>query len=489
VITRPLVNEAVKIEWQRDKKEGTSFVKKTRNATVRKEEVKMVMDLVIRNGKIVTPQAVHEGDDIAVTDGKIAAINTQGSFPEAKEVIDATGKYVLPGIIDVHVHFREPGATYKEDFESGSMGAAAGGVTAVMDMPNNTPFCSTVEALKQKREMIKSKAYVDYGFVVAIVGDTVEEVPKLPAAGANVFKIFMGETVGGLPAPDDAGILRAFQLVAETGLRVGVHAENRDITEYFTAVLKKAGRTDPLAHVEARPNIAEAENIQRAILFAAEAGCNLHIYHLSSKEGVQLLRAAQEVGIPVSAETGPHYLLLDCDYMKKVGSVLKMNPPVRSRENGDMLWEGLLDGTVEVIATDHSPHIPEEKVKDNIWEAIPGFPGVETQVPLMLTQVNEGRLSLSTYVKLASENPARLFNLYPRKGTMQTGTDADFTIVDMDKEDVISGQKLHSKSKITPFEGWKVKGLPIYTIVRGNIVMKDGEVVGKPRGKWIKPII
>ena len=334
----------------------------------------MVMDLVIKNGKIVTTQGIHEGDDVAVEQGKVVAIDRGGSFPQAKDVIDAAGKYILPGVIDVHVHFREPGYTYKEDFETGSMAAAAGGVTTVFDMPNNQPFCSTVEAFEQKREIIKSKAYVDYGLIAAVVGDTVEEIPKLAEAGINVFKIFMGETVGGVPAPDDGGMLRAFQLVAETGLRIGVHAENNAIMNYWTAKLKAAGRTDPLAHVEARPNVAEAEAIQRAILFAGETGCNLHIYHLSSKEGVELLRAAQERGIQVCAETGPHYLLLDCNYMKKVGSILKMNPPVRSWENGEALWQGLLDGTVEVIATDHSPHSQKRKSRTTFGRQFRAFP-------------------------------------------------------------------------------------------------------------------
>jgi dihydroorotase len=403
-------------------------------------------------------------------------------------VIDAAGKYILPGIIDVHVHFREPGFTYKEDFGTGTMAAAAGGVTTIFDMPNNKPFITTVKAFKEKLELIRNKGYVDYGLVVAIVGDSISEIPGLAEAGANVYKIFMGETVGGVPAPDDGGILQAFKLVAETGLRVGVHAENNAIMDFFKAALQKAGRTDPLAHVEARPNIAEAETIQRAIILAAEAGCKLHIYHMSSKEGVQLVKEAKGKGIDVTAETGPHYLLLDCNYMKKVGSILKMNPPIRSRENGEALWRGLLDGIVEVIATDHSPHSPEEKIKENIWEAIPGFTGVETSVSLMLTQVNEGRLSINSYVKLASENPARLFNLYPRKGTIQVGSDADFTIVDMEREGVIQSEKLHSKTKITPFDGWRVKGLPIYTIVRGRIVMKDGEVIGKPQGEFIRPV-
>jgi len=449
----------------------------------------MFVDLIIKNGKIVTPQVTYEGDDIVVKDGKIIAIDKQSSFTEAKEVIDAKGKYILPGLIDVHVHFREPGLTYKEDFATGSMGAAVGGITTVCDMPNCVPFTCTLEAYQQKLDIIKNKAYVDYGLIAAVVGNSITEIPKLAEAGINVFKIFMGATVGGVPAPDDGGMLEAFRLIAKTGRRIGVHAENNPIMDFFAAKLKKEGRTDALAHMEARPNVAEAEAIQRAILFAKETGCKLHIYHMSSKEGVELVKRAKADGVDVSAETGPHYLLLNSEYYKKLGSILKMNPPVRTAENGEALWKGLQDGTVEVIATDHSPHSEEEKIKENIWEAIPGFPGVETSVPLMLTQVNEGKISLNQYVKLASENPARLFNMYPEKGSFKIGTDADFTIVDMQKESVIDKSKLQSKCKLTPFDGYKVKGLPVYTIVRGNMVMKDGQIVGKPQGKQVVPIV
>ena len=449
----------------------------------------MKFDLVIKNGKIVSSQGTYADDDIALKDGKVAAIDRRGSFTDARKTIDATGKYVLPGIIDAHVHFREPGYEYKEDFGTGSTAAACGGVTTVLDMPNNLPFCSTPKAFKDKMALVASKAYVDYGFVVAITAETVEDVPALAAAGANVYKIFMGSTVGGVPAPDDGGMLRAFELIRETGLRVGVHAENNPIIDYLTAKLKAAGRTDPLAHVEARPAVAEAEAIQRAILFARVTGCKLHIYHLSSKEGVEMIREAQARGLDVSAETGPHYLILDENYMKKVGGVMKINPPIRSRDHGKALWQALLDGTVGVIDTDHSPHSREEKFNDDIWKVTPGFVGVETMVPLMLTQVNAGKLSLNTYVKLVAENPARLFNLYPRKGTIAVGSDGDFTIVDMDKEGIIDNQKLHSRNTVTPFDGWKIKGMPVYAVVRGNIVMKDGEIVGKPKGKHIKAII
>lgn len=449
----------------------------------------MNMDLVIKNGKIVTSQGTYEGDDIAIKDGKIFAIEKSGSFPESKETVDVKGKYILPGLIDVHVHFREPGLTYKEDFSTGSTAAAIGGITSVCDMPNCVPFTCTLDAYEEKLDIIKDKAYVDYGLIAAVVGDSIQEIPKLADAGINVYKIFMGSTVGGVPAPDDGGMLEAFRLIKETGRRIGVHAENNPIMDFFTAKLKKEGRTDALAHLEARPTVAAVEATQRAILFAKETGCKLHIYHMSSKDEVELIKQAKLQGIDVSAETAPHYLLLNSDYYQKLGSIIKMNPPIRSAEHGEGLWKGLQEGIIEVIGTDHSPHSEEEKLKENIWDAIPGFPGVETNVPLMLTQINEGKLTLNQYVKLASENPSKLFNMYPEKGTYKLGTDADFTIVDMDKEGIIDKKKLHSKPKITPFDGYRVKGMPVYTIVRGNIVMKDGEIVGKPIGKKIDPIV
>ena len=306
----------------------------------------MFVDLVIENGKIVTSQATYEGDDIAVKDGKIVAIDKQGSFTEAKEVIDIKGKYILPGLIDVHVHFREPGLTYKEDFTTGSTAAAIGGITTVCDMPNCVPFTCTLEAYQQKMEIIKNKSYVDYGLIAAIVGNNIQEIPKLAEEGINVFKIYMDFTIGGILALDDGKMLEAFRLVAETGRRIGVHAENNSIMDFFTTKLKEKGRTDASAHLESHPSVAEAEAINRAILFAKETCCKLHIHHMSSQDGVELVEESMAKGIDVSTETGPHYLLLNSEKYKKLGSILKINPPVRSAENGEALWEGLKDGTV-----------------------------------------------------------------------------------------------------------------------------------------------
>ncbi len=447
----------------------------------------MVYDLIIKNGLVVTPEATVKAA-VLVKDGKIAGIVAGNDLPAAKEVYDATGKHVLPGIIDAHVHFRDPGVTYKEDFGTGSLSAAHGGVCTVIDMPNVIPATSNVEGFNAKLAEASKKSYVDFGIFAVVFEENIPDLLPMRDAGVIGYKIFMGETVGKLPSPSDGGILDAMRVIASTGLRVGVHAEDNSIIKYQTEKLKAAGRTDPVAFVESRPNIAEKECISRAIMFAQETNCKLHIYHMSSKEGVDLVADGKRRGVDVSAETGPHYLLLDYTFMDKVGSILKMNPPVRAKEDQKRLWEGLLDGTVQMIATDHSPHTREEKIKPNIWDAIPGFCGVESAVSLILDQVNKGKLTLNHYVKVASEGPAKVWNMYPKKGCIRVGSDADFTVVDMKKKGVIKVDELHSKNKVTPFDGFEVKGMPVATIVRGNIVMRDGKVDGAPAGKLVTPV-
>jgi dihydroorotase len=447
----------------------------------------MEYDLVIKNGQVVTPESTVKAS-ILVKDGKIAGLVGSGVDLKAKETFDATGLYVLPGVIDAHVHFRDPGLTYKEDFGTGSLAAAYGGVTTVVDMPNVVPATSNVAGFNAKLTEASKKSYVDFGIIGVVFEENIPDLVPMAEAGVVGFKIFMGETVGKLPSPSDGGILDAMRVIATTGLRVGVHAEDNSIIKYQTEKLKAAGRTDPKAFVESRPNIAEKECISRAIMFAEETGAKLHIYHMSSAEGVDLVGDAKERGLDVTAETGPHYLLLDYTFMDKVGSLMKMNPPIRTKDDQKALWEGLLSGIVEVIATDHSPHTREEKIKDNIWDAIPGFCGVESAVPLMLTQVNKGRMSLNEYVALSSEGPARVWNMFPKKGCIRIGSDADFTIVDMKKKGVISVDALHSRNKVTPFDGFEVKGMPVASLVRGKFVLRDGQVAGEPAGAVVRPV-
>lgn len=453
----------------------------------------MPVDLIIKNGTIVSPTASYRGHVLA-KDGKVLEVAVRDTLPQATEVIDATDRYVLPGLIDPHVHFRVPGLDYKEDFDTGSQAAAAGGITTIIDMPNVIPPTSSVEGFHAKVAAVRGRSYVDYGFYAVIVEGNGDQILPLAEVGVVGYKIFLGETVGNIPAPPDGEIIDAWRIMAQTGLRCGVHAEDNGIILYLRKKLQAQGRTDPLAHIESRPPVAEAEAVSRAILFAREARSKLMIFHMSAAQSVDLVRRGKDSGVDVMGETGPHYLIMEGEDMIRMGlgSLLKMNPPVRSREHAEVLWRGLLDGTIEVIGTDHSPHTAEEKMADNpmgdIWKAIAGMPGVETNVPLMLTQVNAGRISLNQYVKVQSEGPARAWNLWPRKGNLGRGADADITIVDMKKEGTIDGSRLHSKSKVTPFHGFHVRGMPVYTIVRGHVVMKDGEIYGNPIGHLQEPV-
>lgn len=458
----------------------------------------MTVDLVIKNGKILTCSGISDGG-IAVDRGIIVAIAKDMNLPRADEVIDVCGNLVLPGVIDAHVHFRDPGLTHEEDFKTGSMAAAAGGVTTIIDMPSTVtprqPLTVNVKRLKEKIEIAKSKSCVDFGLnaLIALIPSgkfqELEDIKKLAESGVLGFKMFLGTSIGKIPIMDDGTVLAAFRAVAHCNLPLLVHAENEGIIRYSTAKLKSEKRTDYMAHVESRPNIAEAEAIQRALIFAGETKAKLHIVHVSSKEGVDLIRSAKEKGIHVTAETCPHYLLLSREDVMRLGGRMVVNPPVRSKENGQRLMEGLRTGHIDIITTDHAPVASEEKNAKNVWEVRGGFPGVETSVPLMLTQVNKGLLSLRKYVELSSTNPARIFGLYPKKGTIGLGSDGDFTIVDLKKEGKIRSGKLKSKAKTSPFDNWKVKGMPIYTIVRGKIVMQNEQLDSKPWGQLISPIM
>jgi len=447
----------------------------------------MRVDLLVKNGTLVTSND-SSSCDIAVQDGKIVAVGKSSTLPKGDRTIDARRKLVIPGVIDPHVHFREPGLTYKEDFKTGSMAAAAGGVTAVFDMPNVVPPTSTAQRLTEKAEIAGSKSVVDFGIYGVITPENIDEIGDMAQAGAIGFKIFMGPTVGDIAAPDDGGMLDAFGELQQTGLRVAVHAENREIVQHSIALLRKDGREDALAHLESRPNLAEFEAIQRLILFAGQRRNKLHIPHLSTREGAQMIKDAKEQGLDITAETCPHYLLLSSKDVERIGNVTKMNPPIREVEDNQELWDGLRGGYIDMLATDHSPHSKEEKMRAPIWDTIPGWPGIETLVPLMMTQVNRGTISIHTFVKATSENPAKAFGLYPRKGALRVGSDADITVIDPIRESTVRGDQFVSKGKITPFEGWKVKGMPSHTIVRGNVVMEEGKVTTEAFGKLLSPV-
>jgi len=438
-------------------------------------------DLVIHNGKVVSPDAVIEAS-IAIKDGRVLAVGAMEAMPLAKETFDAAGLHILPGAIDVHVHFRDPGYPHKEDWESGTAAAAFGGVTTVFDMPNTIPPTATAEILEAKHAIAASKAHVDYGLYGLLGEDTIERVPELVAGGVIGFKCYMGNTFGKIPSPSTGAMLEAFEVVAPTGKRISLHAETNDIMERRQNRLMAAGIHDQFAHLAARPAVVAIEAVSRAAILAEWTGARIHILHISSADELRPLREAQARGVDISGETCPHYLMLSTDDYDRVPGVIAVNPPVREKRHQEPIWQALLDGSIGLIATDHAPHTPKEKTRNDIWTVDCGFPGVETQMPLMLTEVNTGRLSICHYVRVSAFNPARTFGLYPQKGSLQPGADADIAMVDLDRNHTIRDAEIQSRSKISPWDGRRVKGLPVHTLVRGRFVMKDRKLAGDTKG-------
>ena len=444
-------------------------------------------DLVVRGGTLVTPRATY-GADLAVNEEKIAAVAAPGTFDAAAAVrtLDARGRYVLPGVIDEHVHFREPGLEYKEDFGSGSRAAVMGGVTTVLDMPNTLPPTSTAELVLHKRALAETKAYCDFGLYGLLVQDSVEHLEPMAEAGVVGFKCFLGKSTGDIGPPDDGRLVEALGIIAGLGLRCGFHAENDQILQHRVRELQASGRTDALAHFDSRPVVAEVEAIQRAALFAATTGARIHIFHLSSAPGLATIEEWRRKGVDITCETTPQHCFLTAEQMQTLGAVLRINPPVRAGGHGAALLDGLAGGRINAIATDHSPHLRSEKLHSDIWQAVSGFAGVEISLRLFLTYaVRAGRLSLQELVRVTSEEPARAWGLYPRKGCLAVGSDADLTVVDLEVEDVVEEQRLHGKNNLTPFEGHRTVGAAVSTVVRGQLVMKAGELLGEPRGRMV----
>jgi dihydroorotase len=296
------------------------------------------------------------------------------------------------------------------------------------------------------------------------------------------FKLYMGNTFGAIPSPDTGAMLEAFEVVAPTGKRVSLHAETNEIMVRRELRMREAGRIDPLAHIASRPAVVAVEAVSRAAILAEWTGARIHILHISSAEELRPLREAKARGVDITGETCPHYVLLSTDDYARFKGVIRVNPPVREKRNQEPLFAAMADGTIDCIATDHAPHSVEEKTRNDIWTVDCGFPGVETQMPLMLNEVARGRYSVCDYVRWSAANPAKIWGLYPHKGVIQAGAHADLALVDLDREWTIDDAKLQSLSRITPFHGMTVKGLPIHTLVRGRFVMKDRTLMTDARG-------
>jgi len=428
---------------------------------------------------MVLPSGITQGS-LVIDDGKIIGI-LKSSEPKADRVIDATGKVVLPGMVDMHVHLRDPGFPEREDFESGTRAAAAGGVTTVIDMPNTLPATVTLKAFNEKKAIANAKSIVDFAFIGGAGEVPHSDMVDLANAGATAFKSFLIARFKELAASDYT-LYKHMQLLAELDRPLLVHAENGDLVDKFMEEAVASGRTDPMAHCDFRPDIAEIEAVMRCITLAAQTDCHLHICHISSGGTVDILEWAQSIDQLVTGETSTNYLLFTKEAMNERGPYAKVDPPLRSKDDQLRLWEGLNDGTIDVLASDHAPYTKEEKEKgfDNIYDAPSGGVVIETSLPLMLNAVNKDMIGLERLVEVFSTNPAMMNGLYPMKGDLMLGSDADIVIADMNMPFHIKGENLKTIQKITPYEGMKGTGMPIMTLVRGQVVYEDGQVIGKP---------
>ncbi|MDR2177222.1 MAG: dihydroorotase family protein [Treponema sp.] len=448
----------------------------------------MKYDLVLKGGTLVDPRGTARDNvraDLGIRDGKLAAVADEIDSSRAEDVYDAGGLFVLPGLIDAHVHFRDPGLTYKEDFASGSAAAAHGGITVVADMPNTLPPTAGTAELRDKFRAAGEKSYTDFGLFALLTRNNLGEVEGLVREGALGFKVFLGTSVGNIAAPPLGTLYE--QMTRTAGRRIAFHAEDNELNEHFTRLCRESG-AGPALLPRSRPGISEAEAVARTIRLAEYTGAAVHICHVSARLSLALIREAKRRGLPLSAETCPQYLFLDSGDYPRLGTRMKVNPPVRDSEDREALWQGIAEGTIDMIASDHAPHTAEEKGR-SLWEAPSGIAGVETSAALMLTAVNQGRLSLNDYARIASLAPARLWGLYPRKGGFTLGGDADFTIVDMNKTGVIRNAELHSKHQISPYDGFETTGSPAAALLRGCFIMKDGVLTGKPGfGRPVHPV-
>ena len=423
-------------------------------------------DLIVRGGTIVSHAGEGEGD-IGVSGGKIAAIGDLTLF-SADQVVDAKGLHVLPGVIDTQVHFREPGNTHKEDLETGTRAAALGGVTAVFEMPNTAPPTTTAEALAEKLARAKGRAHVDHAFYV---GATVEnagqlaELERLP--GCCGVKTFMGSSTGTLLVGDDEGLDRVLRNIRRRG---AFHAEDE---ARLNARKPLAREGDWTSHPEVRDDITALKAVQRLVETARRHGKRVHVLHVSSSIEMEYLATAKDVA---TVETLPQFLTFSGpEVYERLKGMAQMNPPIRYEADRQALWSlGIAQGVVDVLGTDHAPHTREEKAQP-YPKSPSGMPGVQTLVPVMLTHVNEGRLSLARFVDLTAHGPQRVFGI-EGKGRIALGYEADFTVVDLKARRVIRSEDQATRCGWTPFDGFDAKGWPFATIIRGAVVMRDGEI-------------
>ena len=446
-----------------------------------------MLDKLFINGIVVTKDSRFPAN-IGVTGEFITHILSPKAQPEAKEVIDLSGKYILPGMIDAHVHFEDPGHTDREDMLHGTAACAAGGITTVILMPTNDPLVFTLEAFQKNLKAYENRAYVDYGIHGGLDAASFPHARKLwRESGITAIKVFMCYASANMGFVTDRTLYETLELASQEDAVVIIHCENDEIIKMNEDRMKAAGRTDRLSFNHSRPGFGEVEAIRRALFFAQQTGAKVMIPHVSTAEGLLEIRRAKENGVKVWAESCPQYFTFTTDDFVKQGPYLKFTPVMHEEGNRQRMWDLIGKGYVDSIGSDHSPFTVAEKEvgMDNIWKAPNGIPGLEAELPVFLQGVNEGRLTLEDVVRMTSYNPARIYNL-PFKGEIAVGNHADLTIVDLDLEKDFTKETIRPKCPWSPYMNRRFKGWPVMTVVRGQIAAKDGQVTGSPcHGKFI----
>ncbi|MFN5908468.1 MAG: dihydroorotase [Planctomyces sp.] len=430
-----------------------------------------MMKTLIRHAQVVLPEST-ERINVLIENGKVAALDVPDGA-SADEVIDASGLHLIPGVVDDQVHFREPGLTHKEDLLTATRACAKGGVTSFLEMPNTKPTTTSVAALESKLGLAAGRCVVNYGFYIGATPENVAELAR--ATRTPGIKIFIGSSTGDLLVDEQSALERIF---AETTLPICAHCEDEATVRANAARI--GGGSSVADHSRIRDNAAALIATKRAVDLAERHRHRFHVLHVSTAEEVQFLRGTSDL---ITAEACPHHLFFTVDDYDRLGSLIQMNPSIKSRADAAAVWQGLLDGTLEVIATDHAPHTPEEK-RQPYPKSPSGLPAVENSLALMLNQVSLGLCSLRQVVSWMCEAPARVWNLH-QKGAIREGWDADLVLVDLNRTAVVRNEEQLTKCGWTPWDGVSLTGWPVRTFVHGQTVSCDGRVVGEGTGREI----
>lgn len=447
----------------------------------------MTYDTKIVGGTIVTATDQFAGT-VAITDGTIAAILEPDQSIDAKHTINATGKHLLPGGVDPHVHMMDPGNTDREDFPTGTAAAAAGGITTVGEHHRTDPTVLTAEILTDKRDYLADRARVDFGLLAGGHPDNVDSIEALEAEGTLAYKSFTCE-VHGVPALKSADMHAVYEEIERVGGISMVHPEDELMLNANEERIRASGRTNGSVIPEWRSKEAEQIAVSTTLQIAKQTGVPFWFAHLSHPELVDQVNRYKQMGVEVYAESCPHYFYLTREDVEEDAPYTMFTPPARTESDRDELWDRLAAGEIDMINADHAPSTKEQKAtgEDNVFEAPFGIPGVETVLPLMLNGVSEGKVSLERIVEVFASNPAKILDLYPRKGSLQVGADADVTVVDLDYERTLRDEDIVAKCGWTPFDGMTITGDVDTTIVRGTPVYQDGDVVGDPgHGEFVQ---